>query len=77
MVIYFIYFYFTIVLFSKTITNELSEKVLDDEEKYLVFNFTRLVRTTFTAVAMLITGVLVQKSKNNNMKDYKIFYMFS
>ena len=66
-------FFFWTVPYSKAATNEIGERVNSLREKFLIINIFRMSRELFSALAMLLTGVMVEKGKIWINKDTKNF----
>ena len=49
--------------FTKAATNEIAERVESVRENFLMVNIFGVLRELFSAIAMLITGIIVEKSK--------------
>ena len=52
--------FFSIFPYSRATTNEFTERVESEREKYLIMNFIRLVRELITAATLLLLGVLMK-----------------
>ena len=51
-----------IVPYSKESTNEVTEKTINSEEKYLILNFMRLARELWSATSLLLSGLILSIS---------------